>query len=118
MAFLRSIPGNIGLVEAEGGDYTYYSRVSSFTGIPSVIGWTFHEYMWRDDADGWYGRRMADIKTIYEQPERTEVLMRAYNATHLYVGDLERERYTIRVHEAGLPLIYDRGGVQIYSLPA
>lgn len=118
VAFLRSIPGNIGLVEAEGGDYTYYSRVSSFTGIPSVIGWTFHEYMWRDDADGWYGRRMADIKTIYEQPERTEVLMRAYNATHLYVGDLERERYTIRVHEAGLPLIYDRGGVQIYSLPA
>jgi len=117
VAFLRSIPGNIGLVEAEGGDYTYYSRISSFTGIPAVIGWSFHEFMWRDDADGWYGRRMADVRMMYEQPDRTEALMRTYNATHLYVGDLERERYTIRVGEAGLPLLYDRGGVQIYTLP-
>ncbi|MBP7120253.1 MAG: DUF2298 domain-containing protein [Methanolinea sp.] len=118
VAFLRTIPGNIGIVEAEGGDYTYYSRVSSFTGIPAVIGWSFHEYMWRDEGDGWYGRRMADVKTMYEQPDRTESLMRTYNATHIYVGELERERYTVRVRDAGLPILYDRGGVQIYSLPA
>lgn len=118
VAFLRNIPGNIGLVEAEGGDYTYYSRVSSFTGIPAVIGWSFHEYMWRDEGDGWYGRRMADVKTMYEQPDKTESLMRTYNATHIYVGELERERYTVRVSDAGLPILYDRGGVQIYSLPA
>ncbi len=117
VAYLRSLPGNIGIVEAEGGDYTYYSRISSFTGIPALIGWSFHEFMWRDDSDGWYARRMADVKTIYEQPDQTEALMRAYNATHLYVGDLERERYALRVGEAGLPLVYDRRGVQIYTLP-
>ncbi|MCU0632219.1 MAG: DUF2298 domain-containing protein [Methanolinea sp.] len=118
VAFLRTLPGNLGIVEAVGGDYTYYSRVSSFTGIPAVIGWTFHEFMWRDDADGWYGDRIADVKTIYEQPDQTTALMQAYNATHLYVGELEREQYSVRVHEAGLPLLYDRGGVQIYALPA
>ena len=118
VAFLRSLPGNIGIVEAEGGDYTYYSRVSSFTGIPAVIGWSFHEYMWRDDSDGWYGRRMSDVRAMYEQPEKTASLMRVYNATHLYVGELEQERYSVRVAGAGLPLAYDRGGVQIYTLPA
>ncbi len=117
VAFLRGLPGNPGLVEAEGGDYTYYSRVSSFTGIPAVIGMPFHEFMWRGEAGGWYGQRLSDVRAIYEQPEQTADLMRRYNATLLYVGDPERQKYTIRVEEAGLPILYDRGGVRIYTLP-
>jgi len=118
VAFLRALPGVHGIVEAIGGDYTYYSRISSFTGIPAVLGWSFHEFMWRDDTDGWYGRRIEDVRTMYERPDRTESLMRAYNATHIYVGDLEREQYAVRVHEAGLFPVYDRGGVQIFALPS
>ncbi|NLZ30220.1 MAG: hypothetical protein GX885_05700, partial [Methanomicrobiales archaeon] len=49
IAFLRDLPGDHIIVEAEGGDYTYYSRVSTFTGIPTVLGMPFHEYMWRGD---------------------------------------------------------------------
>ena len=60
--YLRTLPGNERIVEAEGGDYTYYSRVSSFTGIPA----------------------------IYEDPEKTSPLMKKYNATLLYVGEAER----------------------------
>ena len=114
VAFLRSLNGISGIVEAEGGDYTYYSRISSFTGIPAIIGMPFHEYMWR--ADGWFGERTNDVRLIYEDPEQTQALMAKYNATLLYVGDAERERYTVRVEEAGLPLIYDRAGVQIYQI--
>ena len=43
VTFLRTLEGDERIVEAEGGDYTYYSRVSSFTGIPSVVGMPFHE---------------------------------------------------------------------------
>lgn len=117
VAFLRGLPSNPGLVEAEGGDYTYYSRVSSFTGIPTVIGMPFHEYMWRGEAGGWYGQRISDVRAIYEQPEQTADLMRKYNATLLYVGDPEREKYAVRVEDSGLPILYDRGGVRIYTLP-
>jgi len=117
VAFLRELPGVQGIVEAIGGDYTYYSRVSSFTGVPAVLGWSFHEFMWRDDTDGWYGRRIEDVRTMYEQPDRTAALMRVYNATHIYVGDLEREQYAVRVDEAGLLPVYDRAGVRIYALP-
>jgi YYY domain-containing protein len=114
--FLRSLQGVTGIVEAEGGDYTYYSRISSFTGIPTIIGMPFHEYMWR--SEGWTGERTNDIRIIYEDPVQTRALMEKYGVNLLYVGDPERQSYTVRVEEAGLPLIYDRSGVRIYSLPA
>ena len=114
VAWLRSLDGVQGIVEAEGGDYTYFSRISSFTGIPGIIGMPFHEYMWR--ADGWYGERVGDVRLIYEDPSQTAMLMQKYQVTHLYVGESERERYTVRVAESGLPLVYDHDGVQIYTI--
>jgi YYY domain-containing protein len=116
VAFLRTLPGNERIVEAEKGDYSYYSRVSSFTGIPAVIGQPFHEFMWRGDDTGWYSSRPADIRAIYEQPDRTISLMKKYNATLLYVGDSERERYAVKLPSAGLAEVYSAGGTQIYRL--
>ncbi len=114
VAYLRALPGTVGIVEAEGGDYTYFSRISSFTGHQAVIGMPFHEFMWRTDKTGWYGERLNDIRAMYEDPQQTRALMEKYNASLIYVGDSERERYTVRVSESGLPLLYDRAGVQIY----
>ncbi|MDV2481695.1 hypothetical protein F8E02_06685 [Methanoculleus sp. Wushi-C6] len=116
IAFLRDLPGDHILVEAEGGDYTYYSRISSFTGIPAIIGMPFHEHMWRGD-EGRVGQRSADVRTIYEQPSRTLDLARAYNATLLYVGESERDRYRVSLPTEALELIYDADGVQIYRIP-
>jgi len=106
VTFLRSLSGNELIVEAEGGDYTYFSRISSFTGIPSFIGMPFHEYMWRGDRDGWFSTRNTDVRAIYEQPQKTVSLMQKYNATLLYVGDSESERYIVTLPEAGLEKIY------------
>ncbi|WP_332450711.1 DUF2298 domain-containing protein [Methanoculleus sp.] len=117
IVFLRDLPGDHIIIEAEGGDYTYYSRVSSFSGIPAVIGMPFHEYMWRGD-EGRVGQRSADVRAIYEQPSRTVDLARAYNATLLYVGASERDRYTVSIPTETLELIYDKDGVQIYRIPA
>ncbi len=116
VAYLRSLGGSEILVEAEKGDYSYYSRVSSFTGIPAIVGQPFHEFMWRGDADGWYAERPADIRAIYEQPEKTVSLMKKYNATLLYVGDPERERYNVALPSAGLEEIYSFRGTEIYRL--
>ena len=54
---------------------------------------------------------------IYENPAMTRQLMEKYGASLLYVGELEREQYVVRVQEAGLLPIYDQEGVQIYYLP-
>jgi YYY domain-containing protein len=118
VAYLRTINGNEIIIEAEKGDYSYYSRVSSFTGIPAVIGQPFHEFMWRGDDTDWYSSRPADIQAIYEQPEKTVALMKKYNATLLYIGDLERGRYSVNVPDAGLTQVYSAGGTEIYRLTA
>ena len=115
VAWLRTLPGNITIVEAESGDYTYYSRISSFTGIPTIIGWPFHEFMWRGDTSGWYGIRMNDVRSIYENPDKTVALMKKYNATLLYVGDSERSRYHVNLGSADIIPVYDRDGVTIYT---
>ncbi len=114
IAFLRNLPGDQIIVEAEGGDYTYYSRVSSFSGIPTIIGMPFHEYMWRGD-EGRITERSIDVRAIYEQPSRTIDLARAYNATLLYVGPEERDRYRVSIPADALELVYDADEVQIYQ---
>ncbi len=116
ISYLRSLSGNEILVEAEGGDYTYYSRVSSFTGIPGIIGMPFHEFMWRGDDTGWFSTRNNDIRAIYEQPDKTIPLMKKYNATLLYVGEAEHERYKVNISTTGLESVYSAGGTDIYRL--
>jgi YYY domain-containing protein len=116
VAYLRALPVSAGdrIVEAEGGDYTYYSRISSFTGIPAVIGMPFHEYMWRGDGDSWYSGRINDIRAIYEQPDRTSALLQKYNVTYLIVGEPEREKYNVTLPASGLELVFFGHGTAIY----
>jgi hypothetical protein len=59
------------------------------------------------------------LRTIYEQPDLAIDLARAYNATLLYVGDPERERYNVSLPIGGvLNSSMMRKGVQIYRIPA
>lgn len=117
ISWLRGLGEQLTVVEAEGGDYSYYSRVSSFTGMPTVIGMPFHEQMWRGEG-GEAGRRMADVRAIYEEPDETIPLMEEYGADLLYVGELERERYRVDIPEGALQRIYNESGVQIYAIKA
>nr|WP_300998846.1 DUF2298 domain-containing protein [Methanoculleus sp.] len=112
--YLRTLPGGHRIVEGENGDYGYYSRISSFSGIPTVLGQIGHELTWRGNG-AWYTERPADIRAIYEDPGSTVALMEKYNATLLYVGEPEHERYDVRLPDSGLRLVYDEGGVRIYE---
>jgi YYY domain-containing protein len=117
VTFLRAFPpaGDIRIVEAEDGDYSYYSRISSFTGIPAIIGMPFHEYMWRGDDTGWYSSRIGDIREIYERPEKTRALMQKYNATYLIVGEPERTKYNVSLPASGLVQVFSQDGTEIYA---
>ena len=116
IGYLRTLPGDERIVEAEGGDYTYYSRISSFTGIPTIIGQPFHEFMWRGDDAGVISMRETDVKTIYEESNETVLFMKKYNATLLYVGDSEREQYNVSLPQTGLVKIYSADNTDIYRL--
>ncbi len=118
VAYLQGLPVSAGtrIVEAEGGDYSYYSRISSFTGIPAVIGEPFHEVMWRGGSGGWFGERTGDVRAMYEQPEKTRALMEKYGASYLVLGAPEREKYTIASGYPDLSLVFSHTGTEIYRL--
>lgn len=116
IGFLRTLPGNHVIVEAAGDDYQYTSRISSFSGIPAIIGWQFHEYMWRgNNPEGWYSQRGQDVRTIYEDPTKTIPLMKSYHADLLYVGPEETEKYSVSLPEEQLKVLYKNRDVIIYE---
>ena len=93
--FLRANAGSDSAVlEAVGGSYTEFGRVSSATGVPTVLGWPGHEIQWRGSSAPFEGRH-EHVRTIYEtQDIRTaENLLSVYDVDYVYVGPRERRTY-------------------------
>jgi uncharacterized membrane protein len=85
------------LVEAVGGSYTDFGRISSSTGIPTVLGWTFHEEQWRGGSSSFDGRQ-GDVERIYatdseEDIDETRAILKRYEIDYIVVGPRERSTY-------------------------
>ena len=78
------------LEAASQNSYQWYSRVSVFTGLPDVLGWSDHEMEQRYFAQ--LGTRLADITTLYASTDtaQTLTLLHSYHVHYVYVGVLER----------------------------
>ena len=90
----NNITGNEIILETPGGAYEYNSRVSTMTGLPTVIGWRSHEQVWgrsRDRID----ERARDVDTIYSTTDmnRSIKLLKKYNVQYVYIGDVEKDKY-------------------------
>jgi YYY domain-containing protein len=89
------IKGSHVMLEAPGPSYEFTSRISTMTGLPTVIGWTnTHEVMWRGNWDKVSGRD-TDVDKIYSSPDSDEALalLKKYSVEYVYVGKLEKEKY-------------------------
>jgi uncharacterized membrane protein len=112
------------LVEAAGDDfYPWHNRLSSWTGVPTILGWVGHEAQWQGD-DEEILLRLPDLDAIYTSPDRKQVLstLRRYGATYLYVGEHEREKHSIdpsrlEWYASFLELVYAQGEVRLYRMP-
>ncbi len=74
-------------------DYCRPGRISASTGLQTVIGWPWHEFLWRRDEEVW--RRADDVKEIYstDNVSLAGSLLNKYNVSYVYVGRLERVLY-------------------------
>jgi uncharacterized membrane protein len=90
----KNISGQPNLLEAQGDSYTDYERISINTGLPTVIGWTVHEWFWRNNYDV-VASRISDVKTIYETNNipLTKQLLIKYKILYIYISGLERQKY-------------------------
>ncbi|HWT75601.1 MAG TPA: DUF2298 domain-containing protein [Mobilitalea sp.] len=96
----ENITGTPVVLEAPGDSYTDYERVSVMTGLPTVLGWRTHEWLWKSDTTI-LDERAADIERIYTSTDETEVrqLLKEYNVSYIYVGKLEQEKYPALNHD-------------------
>ena len=93
----NNIEGHPVILERAGLSYTYYNRMSVFTGNPTVVGWKTHEWLWRcngqiEKCPEEVDERIRDIETVYTSDNADEIkaILEKYNVDYIYIGECER----------------------------
>ena len=102
----KNAPRGSVILEATGDPYSEYARISSHTGIPTVLGWANHEGLWRAN-DREIGERAGQVRAFYGGGDARAALsiLQKYGVTHVVVGDLERRTYPLADNAATLPYL-------------
>jgi YYY domain-containing protein len=123
----ENVPGSPVVLEAVTPLYHWGSRISIYTGLPTVIGWDWHQKQQRGHYHDMIERRLSDVRTMYSTPDIPTLLrlLYKYNVSYIYVGELERNYYPaagLAKFEALaregriLRLAYQEGPVSIYQV--
>jgi len=117
----------------QAGSYRYEGRISAFTGLPAVLGWSLHESQWRGDFVE-QSKREPDIASIYttKDPQLALELLRKWNVQYLILGNPERTfiqelcndparscnlTVALRKFDLFLQPVFNQGTVTIYQVP-
>ena len=84
----------VNIVEAVGESYSEYARISAFSGMPTILGWRVHEWLWRA---GWDkpAVRTNEVEKIYLEPNSTQAqnYLKNYQIKYIVIGSKEYEAY-------------------------
>ncbi len=121
---LRDQSRHVAIVEAVGGAYTEYARISSASGVPAVLGWTNHELVWRGrGVTAETDRRRRLVDEIYQSgdPERVAAAVAQTPADLVVIGALEMRDFSAlqldAVRAAG-EVVFDEAGGQLVRFAA
>jgi YYY domain-containing protein len=121
----QNVDGSPVIAEGQAPLYHWGSRVSIYTGLPTIIGWDWHQKQQRGDFGFMVDDRLRDVAAIFgpASPDATRDLLRKYHVQYVYVGGLERAFYSadnLRKFDAMAPSIltrvYTGGVVTIYQV--
>jgi len=93
---LENIEGSPVIVEANTPEYRWGSRITINTGLPSVVGWNWHQRQQRGVVSSdWVTKRVAEISMFYTTSSRAEAedFLRRYDVQYIVVGQLEKGNY-------------------------
>ncbi|MEZ4517699.1 MAG: DUF2298 domain-containing protein [Chloroflexota bacterium] len=107
------------VLEAVGGQYSGYGRISASTGLPTVIGWPGHEWQWRGSDHPEPGRRELLVEQIYSTPDLDQAafVLDELGVSYIYVGGLEAQTYDaigLEKFRDRLDVAFANDGVTIY----
>jgi uncharacterized membrane protein len=113
------------ILEANTPLYRWGSRISIYTGFPTVIGWDWHQKQQRSVIPGQLiDRRIENVRTLYNTTDRLEAqrLLAQLGVDYVVVGQLERYYYDAaglaKFNEPGGPwdIAYQNEQVRIYKV--
>ena len=121
-----NVSGSPVVLEAHTEAYRWGARIANYTGLPTVLGWPWHQRQQREDYEHAIFERAERVREIYETTDvvRTQELLSQYGVKYVVVGELERLYYP----EAGLGkfedladeglvrLVFQNQGVSIYEI--
>ncbi len=116
----KYISGQPGILEATGDSYSDFGRISANTGLPNIINWQAHEWLWRGNYSLTISR-VKDVETLYNSNDTgtAQKLLKKYQISLVYIGKMERDKFPKLDEEKfknlGI-LIYNKKGVHIYKI--
>lgn len=120
----QNVVGSPVVLEAVTPSYRWGGRVSMYTGLPSVIGWQWHQEQQRWGYAYEVGRRIRDVQTIYSTDDVEVALgvMRKYDVRYVYLGHLERIYFPEGMEKfedglgGALEKVFDNGETAVYKV--
>ena len=118
--FNKNVAGQPVVLEAVGESYTDYSLFSANTGLPTILGWPVHEWLWRGSYDE-AGKRVEEVSKIYTSKNINEVrnLLKKYQVRYAVVGEMEKTKYKALNERNFFNLgrvVYQSGRTRIYLI--
>ena len=91
----ENVRGSPVVLEANTEIYNWGGRISIYTGLPSVVGWRWHQEQQRWGYRSMVAQRIRDVNRIYStvRPTEARALLDQYDVRYIYVGQLERLYY-------------------------
>ena len=120
----NNVEGSPVVVEAQWDLYTWANRISIYTGLPTVLGWDWHQTQQRHDYRWEVQRRRAAVNNFYTTSDVTQArdFLEEFDVRYVYVGELERGAYPTsgiaklgEAPELNLHPVFREGPVTIYE---
>ena len=123
-----NVDGSPVILEAVTPPYRWGARVSAYTGLPTVVGWDWHEIVRKCGLAPCPAvhARLRDVERGYSATDPHEALavLRKYDVSYVYVGALERLYYpaaglatfAVMAQQGTLTTAYEGAGVTIYRV--
>ncbi len=120
----ENVEGSPVVAEGNWNLYTWSNRVSIYTGLPTVIGWDWHQTQQRHDYRWEVERRRTAVNNFYSTGDVDEAraFLDEFDVKYVYIGELERVIYPSRgidkfddYSELNLRPVFQEGTVTIYE---
>ena len=91
----NNVQGSPITIEAVTPEYRWGSRFAIYTGLPTVLGWRWHQTQQRGSFAPMVETRLQDVNTFYSTPDLAvaEAILQKYGVSYVIVGQVERLYY-------------------------